>query len=445
MVDWRARVATTDPRYYKWTQWIFLQLYKRGLAVQEEGAGQLVPVVQDGARQRAGHRRRSASGIAARRWSSGCLEQWFFRITKYAERLLDNLDWIDWSETTKHGAAQLDRPLARAPSRFRCSSADASAEVAERSGAHSRLHHAARHPLRRDLHGAGAGASAGGRADDSRAQRARREGVPRTRRASMDLVVAQGAAKEKTGVFTGAYAVNPATGAAIPDLDRRLRADGVRHRRHHGRARPRRARLRVRHEVRPADRAGDRRPRRGRGDTPLAEAAYDGAEGRLVNSGQFDGMPSPRRRSAHHRRGSTRRASAKAVSNYRLHDWCISRQRYWGPPIPMIYCDACGTVPVPETDLPVVLPDDRGLPARRHRRLAAGAARGVVPTCRARTCGGRRAARPTSPTPSSTRAWYFLRYPSRRPRRRRLRPGADAASGCRWTRTSAATSTRCCT
>ena len=98
MFDWSHTVDTTDPDYYRWTQWIFLQLYDAGLAVQEGGAGQLVPLVQDRARQRAG---RGWQVRALRhRGRATPSQQWFFRITDYAERLLDNLDWIDWSEST---------------------------------------------------------------------------------------------------------------------------------------------------------------------------------------------------------------------------------------------------------------------------------------------------------------------------------------------------------
>ena len=131
--------------------------------------------------------------------------------------------------------------------------------------------------------------------------------------------------------------------------------------------------------------------------------------------------------------------------NYRLHDWCISRQRYWGPPIPIIYCDACGAVPVPEKDLPVVLPRRRGLQARRLRHLAARARTRSGIACRARSAAST-ARRETDVSDTFLdSAWYFLRYPSADRDDVPFDRGAHEASGCRWTRTSAATSTRCCT
>jgi leucyl-tRNA synthetase len=144
--------------------------------------------------------------------------------------------------------------------------------------------------------------------------------------------------------------------------------------------------------------------------TPLAGAYSDDADGRLVNSGPFDGMPV-----AEAKRAVTawlaERGSATPVVNYRLHDWCISRQRYWGPPIPIIYCDACGVVPVPEKDLPVLLPeiddfrpDDSGVsPLARHQEWY------LVPCPR---CGAQ-ARRETDVSDTFLdSAWYFLRYPS---------------------------------
>ena len=134
-------------------------------------------------------------------------------------------------------------------------------------------------------------------------------------------------------------------------------------------------------------------------------------DGVLVNSGQFDGLGVADAKRAGSPPGSRRAAPAQAVTNYRLHDWCISRQRYWGPPIPIIYCDACGTVPVPEKDLPVVLPDiedfrpdDSGVsPLARHEEWY----RVPCPTC------GKQARRETDVCDTFLdSAWYFLRYPS---------------------------------
>ena len=144
--------------------------------------------------------------------------------------------------------------------------------------------------------------------------------------------------------------------------------------------------------------------------TPLDAPFIDNTSGRLVNSGQFDGMPVPEAKRAI-TEWLASRGAGQAVVNYRLHDWCISRQRYWGPPIPMIYCDACGPQPVPEKDLPVTLPDiedfrpdDSGVsPLARHEAWY------IVPCPR---CGGKGRRETDVSDTFLDSGWYFLRYPS---------------------------------
>ena len=139
-----------------------------------------------------------------------------------------------------------------------------------------------------------------------------------------------------------------------------------------------------------------------------------------------------------------REACGGPVVNYRLHDWCISRQRYWGPPIPIIYCDACGTVPVPESQLPVRAAARRGLQARRLRRAPARAPRRVV--SRALPAVRRQARRETDVSDTFLdSAWYFLRYPSAERDDVAVRRGAHEEVAAGAQRTSAATSTPCCT
>ena len=176
----------------------------------------------------------ASAGAAAREVTKKDLEQWFFRITDYAERLLDDLDDRRLAGADQDHAAQLDRAQRGRRGRLR--------HPGPRREAHG-LHHAARHALRRHVHGAGAGASAGGRAHDAGAE-GRRSRRTRTRRGAQSEIERLSTEKEKTGVFTGAYAINPVNDAPVPDLDRRLRAHGLRHRRHHGGAGARRARLR---------------------------------------------------------------------------------------------------------------------------------------------------------------------------------------------------------
>jgi leucyl-tRNA synthetase len=230
----------------------------------------------------------------------------------------------------------------------------------------------------------------------------------RERTKRQDLV-SRKVTKEKTGVFTGSHATNPATGAPIPIwiADYVLMEYGTG------------AIMAVPgHDERDFEFANVFslpvvRVVAGEGHTehtPLESAFTENTGGRMVNSEQFDGMPVVEAKRAITEWLATRHAG-RAVVNYRLHDWCISRQRYWGPPIPMIYCDNCGPQPVPEQDLPVMLPDiqdfrpdDSGIsPLARHEDWY------VVPCPR---CNGK-ARRETDVSDTFLdSAWYFLRYPS---------------------------------
>jgi leucyl-tRNA synthetase len=229
--------------------------------------------------------------------------------------------------------------------------------------------------------------------------------------ASKDLVSRKVGDREKTGVFTGGYALNPATGREIPVwvADYVLMEYGTG------------AIMAVPgHDERDFEFAKKFdlpivrvvcRPERSEGaDAPLDAAYTDNEAGVLVNSAQFDGLPVPEAQRAV-TAWLESKGAGKAVVRYRLHDWCISRQRYWGPPIPIIYCDEHGAVPVPEKDLPVDLPliedfapDDSGIsPLARHEEWYYV----PCPVC------GKRARRETDVSDTFLdSAWYHLRYPS---------------------------------
>ncbi len=391
MVDWTRELSTTDPRYYKWTQWIFLQLLRRGLAYKKEAAVNWCPfdkTVLANEQVEHGLCERCGTKVEQRR-----LAQWFFRISDYAPRLLANLDVIDWSATTTTAQRNWIGRSEGAAISFATEGGESIEVFTTRPdtifGA-TYLVLAPEHPLLQSITTA-----------------AKRTEVDAYREHStkQDLV-ARKTNKKKTGAFTGAYAVNPATGGKIPvwTADYVLMEYGTG------------AIMAVPgHDERDFEFASAFelpivRVVASEGDgarTPLAEPFV--GDGRLVNSAEFDGMSSE----AAIRKITewlAERGTARAVTNYRLHDWCISRQRYWGPPIPIIYCDECGMQAVPEKDLPVMLPhiddfrpDDTGVsPLARHEEWY----RVPCPEC------GKMARRETDVSDTFLdSAWYFLRYP----------------------------------
>ena len=393
MYDWNHTVDTTDPQYYKWTQWVFLQLYKAGLAEKKEAPVNWCPschTVLANEQVIAGACERCGTAVEQR-----FLSQWFFNITKYAQRLLDNLSWIDWSESTKKAQENWIGRSEGAEVRFATEHGVDIPVFTTRPdtifGA-TFLVVAPEHPAVDTIT----------REDQRGDVRDYVEYV-----SSMDLITRKKTDKDKTGVFTGAYARNPATGKDIPIwiADYVLMEYGTG------------AIMAVPgHDERDFEFASKYElpiPRviAGPGDnaeTPLGEA-YVGP-GTLVNSGEFNDMPWEEAKRAVTTWLSERGAAEPRV-NYRLHDWCISRQRYWGPPIPIIYCDACGTVPVPDDQLPVELPlidnykpDESGTsPLARVESWY----RVSCPQC------GQQARRETDVSDTFLdSAWYFLRYPS---------------------------------
>jgi leucyl-tRNA synthetase len=381
MFDWRHELSTTDPRYYKWTQWLFLQLFKAGKAYKKAAAVNWCPndkTVLANEQVIAGRCERCGALVEQR-----TLEQWFFRISDYAGKLLDNLDdtsQMDWSDTTttaqrnwlgRSDGAEIDFPV------------DQSMSIRVFTTRPDTLFGATfmvlapEHPLVPDITTPG-----------------QREAVNAYRKqaASRDLVSRKVGDRDKTGVFTGAFARNPATGRTIPVwvADYVLMEYGT--------------------GAIMAVPAHDERDREFAEEFKLQIVPVINEHGILEESGEFTGLPAAE--------GLLRiiawleaTGAGKGVVQYRLHDWCISRQRYWGPPIPIIYCDKCGVVPVPEKDLPVELPfledfrpDDSGTsPLARDESW-------YYVACP--ECGGK-ARRETDVSDTFLdSAWYYLRYPS---------------------------------
>jgi leucyl-tRNA synthetase len=433
MFDWRHELSTTDPGYYKWTQWIFLQLFKAGKAYKKAAAVNWCPkdkTVLANEQVINGHCERCDSLVEQR-----FLEQWFFRITDYADRLLANLDdksKMDWSESTvlaqrnwlgrSEGAEIVFRGAGGSPALMGRELRVFTTRPDTIFGA-TFMVLAPEHPL-----------------VDAFTTPEHRSEVDAYRKmvAAKDLVSRKVGEREKTGVFTGGFALNPATGQpipvwiadyvlmeygtgaimAVPGHDERdfefarryglpivrVVAEGMSPRAERGGG--------------ASSAESSPRPRATRGggggvpsaDAPLESAFTDNEQGVLVHSGQFDGLKVPEAKRAI-TAWLAERGAGKAVVNYRLHDWTISRQRYWGPPIPIIYCDEHGAVPVPEKDLPVELPiiedfkpDDTGVsPLARHEEWYYV----PCPVC------GKRSRRETDVSDTFLdSSWYYLRYPS---------------------------------
>jgi leucyl-tRNA synthetase len=401
MFDWKHELSTTDPTYYKWTQWLFLQLHKAGKAYKKKAAVNWCPTdktvlaneqVENGLCERCG------TPVEQR-----LLEQWFFRISEYSARLLENLEAIDWSDTTRTAQRNWIGRSEGAEIEFAIAGGGEARETTIRVfttrpdtlfGA-TFMVLAPEHPLVERLTGP-----------------AHRDTVNAYVAAAgkQDLVARKTGERDKTGVFTGGYAINPATGAPIPVwiADYVLMEYGTG------------AIMAVpAHDERDfafAKKFGlDITQVLGEspalGESPVLGEAITETQGFvLVNSGPFSGQPADKAKRAI-TDWLVKENRGKAVVQFRLHDWCISRQRYWGPPIPIIYCDSCGPVPVPEKDLPVLLPmiedfrpDDSGIsPLARHKDWYHVA----CPRC------GKQARRETDVSDTFLdSAWYYLRYPS---------------------------------
>ncbi len=398
MFDWDHTVDTTDPAYYKWTQWLFVQFFRSGLAEQKEAPVNWCPscmTVLANEQVIVGECERCGAGVEQR-----FIRQWFFKITDYAERLLENLRHIDWSDTTRK--AQWNWIGRSVGAELRFPVADDGADHTEVAVFTTRpdtvfgatyVVLAPEHPL-----------------VDAVTSDARRDEVEayRERTQALDLVARKKVEKHKTGVFTGGYCINPATGKRVPVwiADYVLMGYGTG------------AIMAVPgHDERDFDfaQAFDLPITRvvaqaGEDASTRLTIAYEYPTGTLVNSGRYDGLQVDEAKEAIVADlAAEGRAEAKVT--YRLHDWCISRQRYWGPPIPIIHCDHCGAVPVPDEDLPVVLPyvedfrpDESGIsPLARVREWYEV----PCPDC------GRDATRETDVSDTFLdSSWYFLRYPS---------------------------------
>jgi leucyl-tRNA synthetase len=341
--DWRREFATCHPGYYRWTQWLFLQLYHRGLAYKAKAPVNWCPscaTVLANEQVVAGACERCKTAVERRE-----LEQWFFRITAYAERLLRDLNKLGgWPEKVKvmqenwigrSEGAEISFPIVGTDEQIKVFTTRP-----DTLGGVTYMAIAPEHPL------CGRVAAPEYRAAvDAFVERARR----------LSELERTAGEHEKEGVFTGAYCLNPLNGEAVPIFVANYVlmeygtgcVMGVPAHDQRDFEYARKYGLPVRVVIQPEGEPLD-------GET-MAEA-YTGP-GRLVNTGEFNGLPNVQAM-AEITAYLESRGAARHQVQYRLRDWLISRQRYWGAPIPIVYCADCGTVPVPESALPVLLPED---------------------------------------------------------------------------------------
>lgn len=385
MFDWSAEVKTCEEDYYKWTQWMFLQLYKHGLAYRKEAPVNWCPScstvlaneqVKEGACERCG------TQVVRKN-----LTQWFFKITDYAEELLTGLDGIDWPEKTKAMQRNWIGKSTGCEIEFDCESGDKIRVYTTRCDTVFGVSYvvlAPEHPLARKL------------ATPAQAK-AVEEYIDYAAKASeIDRL---STAREKTGVFTGSYCVNPVNGKRIPVYlaDYVLASYGTG------------AVMAVpAHDERdfafatkyglPIVKTIEKKG--GETELPFCE------DGIVVGSIEFDGLFGEEARDAIAAHIAKLGKGGKKV-NYRLRDWLVSRQRYWGAPIPVVYCPQCGAVPVPEEELPVRLPydvefkPDGKSPLAKHEKFM----HTVCPNC-----GGEALRDPDTLDTFVCSSWYYLRY-----------------------------------
>lgn len=388
MFDWSAEVKTCDEEYYRWTQWLFLQLYKKGLAYRKEALVNWCPScetvlaneqVVDGKCERCGE-------AVVRK----DMTQWFLKITDYAEELLDGLSTLDWPEKTKLMQKNWIGKSTGCEVNFECETGDTVTVFTTRPDTLFGVDYvvlAPEHPLVKKL----------------------KEAHPE-RAADIDAYVAYAAAandidrlstaREKTGTFSGAYVTHPLTGKKLPVYlaDYVLYSYGtgavmaVAAHDERDYAFAKKYNLPVTQVI---------QKKGGETVLPFCE------DGILVNSGEFDGLSGDEARDAIAAYLNKTGKGGKKV-NYRLRDWSVSRQRYWGAPIPMIHCEKCGVVPVPEKDLPVKLPYDVEFRPTGKSPLAANE---KFMNCTCPNCGGKAKRDPDTLDTFVCSSWYYLRYP----------------------------------
>ena len=395
LYDWDMEVNTTDPNFYKWTQWIFVKMFEHGLAYEKEFPINWCPSCK--------------TGLANEEVVNGCCErcgspvtkknlrQWMLKITAYADRLLKDLDKLDWPEKVKKMQTEWIGKSYGAEVHFKTAKpVDGKTEdIVVYTTRPDTLYGATfmvlapEHPLAKKL-----------ATDETRA--AVEQYIYD---ASMKSNVDRMQDKEKTGVFTGSYAVNPMNGKEIPVWisDYVLVDYGtgaimcVPAHDDRDYAFAKKFGLDIIPVISPDGK-----------DVDISKAAYTEAKGIMINSGAWNGRQSAElKEEAPHI--VEKMGVGKKTVNYKLRDWVFSRQRYWGEPIPIVHCPHCGNVAVPVEELPLKLPDVENYEPTGTGESPLAAIESWV-NCKCPKCGGP-AKRETNTMPQwAGSSWYFLRY-----------------------------------
>ncbi|MBI2063387.1 MAG: leucine--tRNA ligase [Candidatus Yanofskybacteria bacterium] len=388
--DWSRVVSTIDPDYYKWTQWIFLQFYKKGLAYRAKTLVNWCP--------------KDKTVLANEQVIDGCcdrcgtevvqkeLAQWMYKITDYADKLIDDLEKVDWPEVTKTAQRNWIGRSCGAEIHFLLPNSTETIKVfttrADTLYGATYMVLAPEHPLVTKLTKDQYLDSVGKYLEITKKK-------SELERASLE--------KEKTGVFTGAYAVNPVNNEKIPiwvaDYVIGWYGTGA-------------VMAVPAHDDRDFEFAKKFKLPIRAVIKPKAEWDFIGSafvsDGVLVDSGDFTGYKSEDAREEIIEK-LAKKGLAERRTNYKLHDWVLSRQRYWGAPIPMINCSKCGYKPVPENDLPVKLPKlEDYKPSADGRSPLAKAKEWLKVKCP--HCGGEAERETDTMDTFVDSSWYFLRY-----------------------------------
>ncbi len=386
MFDWSTEIKTCNEDYYKWTQWIFLKLYEKGLAYRKEAPVNWCPsckTVLANEQVVNGACERCNSTVVKKD-----LTQWFFKITEYAEELLEGLKDLDWPEKTKLMQKNWIGKSTGGEIEFTCESGDKFKVFTTRADTLFGVSYvvlAPEHPLVKKL-------------TSKKQLKAVKAYVEET--SKTNEIDRLSTSREKTGVYIGHNAINPINGKVVPIYA----ADYVLYSYGTGAVMgvpahdERDFAFAKKHDI-PINRVI-----KGISTDDTLPFTEDGI---VMNSPGFDGLTSEEARKAIVNKLVTT-GQGEHKTNYRLRDWLVSRQRYWGAPIPMMYCEKCGTVPVPESDLPVKLPydveftPDGESPLKKHKGF-------METTCP--ICGGKATRDPDTLDTFVCSSWYYLRYP----------------------------------